>query len=506
MMNNKVNAKEKAPVRVRFAPSPTGLTHLGSARTAMYNYLLAKQTGGQFILRFEDTDQKRYDPAAEQDLISSLKWLGLEWDEGPDIDGPYGPYRQLERKEKYQEYANKLIEIGKAYRCFCTREELNAAREEQQKSKHRPKYSGKCRDLSAEVIEEKMAAGEEFVIRFKMPKEGNIKVYDRLRGEIVFENSNLDDYVLVKSDGLALYHLAAMVDDHLMKITHVFRGEEWIPTFPLHAHIYRSFGWDEPEWVHLSLFLKPSGKGKMSKRDTEEMRLTGKTIFIKDMIEMGYLPEGVINWIALMGWSYDDKTEFFTLDDLVKKFSIEKLSPKNAAIDFKKFDHFNGLHMRAMSVEELANRLLPYYLEAGIEVGIADLLPIAPLIQPRIATLDEGPEWTAFFFKDNVIPDAESLIAKKLDGVQSLMILEKVAELLQPMDELSHETIEMPLRDLAEKLEVKAGQLFSILRSAVTGQKVSPPLLESIEILGKERVMKQIYQGIEILKNYNGTL
>ena len=502
-MKKEVNIKETTPVRVRFAPSPTGLTHLGSARTAMYNYLLAKQTGGQFILRFEDTDQKRYDPAAEQDLINSLKWLGLEWDEGPDIDGPYGPYRQLQRKEIYQKYAIQLIEMGKAYRCFCTREELALAREEQQKNKLQPKYSGKCRDLADEEIEAKMARGDQFVIRFKMPKEGSIKIFDRLRGEISFENINLDDYVLVKSDGLALYHLAAMVDDHLMKITHVFRGEEWIPTFPLHAHIYRSFGWDEPEWVHLSLFLKPSGKGKMSKRDTEEMRLSGKTIFIKDMMEMGYLPEGVINWIALMGWSYDDKTEFLTLDDLIEKFSIEKLSPKNAAIDFKKFDHFNGLHMRAMSVEELSQRLLPNFHDAGYEIELADLLPITPLIQPRITTLDEGPAWTAFFFKENVIPEPESLIAKKLDGEQSLMILEKVAGVLETIEDLTHDVIEAPLRALAEELEVKAGQLFGVLRSAVTGQKVSPPLLESIEILGKERTMRQIYQGIEILKEFN---
>lgn len=495
--------KEITPVRVRFAPSPTGLTHLGSARTAMYNYLLAKQTGGQFILRFEDTDQKRYDPAAEQDLIDSLKWLGLEWDEGPDIDGPYGPYRQLKRKEIYQEYAGKLIEMDKAYRCFCTREELAVVREEMQKNKQQMKYSGKCRDITPEESTAKMEAGEAFVIRFKMPKEGSITLLDKLRGEIVFENRVLDDSVLVKSDGLALYHLAAMVDDHLMKITHVFRGEEWIPTFPLHAHIYRAFGWEEPEWVHLSLFLKPSGKGKMSKRDTEQMKLVGKTIFIKDMKDLGYLPEGVINWIALMGWSYDDKTEFFTLGDLVSKFSLEKLNPKNAAIDFKKFDHFNSLHIRNLKVEELTRRLLPYFEKAEIDVTFEELLPIVPLIQERITTLDEAPAWTAFFFKDEVIPEAESLIAKKLDGEQSLNILEKIAELLEGIEVHSHEAIEMPLRELAEKLEVKAGQLFGVLRSAVTGQRVSPPLLESIEIIGKKRTMKQIYQGIEILKEFN---
>jgi len=247
------------PARVRFAPSPTGSLHLGGARTALYDYLLAQQTGGQFILRIEDTDRKRFVPGAEQEIMDGLRWLGLQWDEGPDIGGEFGPYRQSERKEIYMDYARQLIQMGKAYYCFCSPERLEKVRNEQQKNKEIPHYDGLCRDLPLEEAERRVAAGEKHVIRFKMPHEGSTTVRDRLRGEITIENKNLDDYILVKSDGLALYHLAATVDDHLMKITHVVRGSEWLPTFPLHSMIHRAFGWEEPEFVHLSVFLKPSG-------------------------------------------------------------------------------------------------------------------------------------------------------------------------------------------------------------------------------------------------------
>ncbi|MDH5507145.1 MAG: glutamate--tRNA ligase, partial [Anaerolineae bacterium] len=407
------------PARVRFAPSPTGLTHLGSARTALYNFLLAKQTGGQFILRFEDTDRKRYMPEAEDDLIDSLHWLGLQWDEGPDIGGPHAPYRQSERKEIYQQHAQLLVESGHAFPCFCTREELAAVREAQQKRKEQTRYAGPCRDLAPEEAAARLAAGDSHVIRFKMPKDGSITMHDRLRGEITVENKNLDDSIILKSDGLALYHLAAMVDDHLMGITHVFRGEEWLPTFPLHAHIYRAFGWDEPEWVHLSVFLKPSGKGKMSKRDTEAMKLGGQSIFIKDLEEMGYLPEGVVNWIALMGWSYDDHTEFFNMQDLIEKFDLARLNPSAAAIDFKKFDHFNGLHIRNLSADELRIRIRPYFEAAGYQPSEAQLKQIAPIIQVRMTTLDEAPELAGFFFRDEVSPEPADLIAKNMDAAAS---------------------------------------------------------------------------------------
>lgn len=499
-MASKSSDKKNKPVRVRFAPSPTGSTHLGSARTALYNYLLARQTGGQFILRFEDTDRKRLVPEAEKDLVDSLKWLGLDWDEGPDIGGPFAPYRQSERKEIYRQHAEELIQNGHAFYCFCTREELEAVRKEQIKNKVQPRYAGTCRNLSEDESNERVAAGDDYVVRFKMPKEGSITGHDHLRGEITVENRTLDDSVLLKSDGHALYHLAAMVDDHLMGITHVFRGEEWLPSLPLHVHIYRAFGWQEPEWVHLSVFLKPSGKGKMSKRDTEAMKLTGKSIFVKDLEEMGYLPEGVINWMALMGWSYDDHTEFFTLKDLVEKFEINKLNPKAAAIDFKKLDHFNGLHIRNLPVADLSDRIQPFFEAEGYSVSAEKINQIAPLIQVRMTTLNEAPGVAGFFFQADVTPLPEDLIAKKTTATESAAAAKRAYELLKTMPDINRETTESELRALAEELGLKAGQLFSILRVAVTGQKVSPPLFESMEIIGHEVVISRLEKAIKMLE------
>ena len=293
--------------RTRFAPSPTGRMHLGSARTALYSYLLARHTGGSFLLRIEDTDQKRFVPGSEQELMDGLRWLGLQYDEGPDIGGPHGPYRQTERREIYHEHAWKLVELGHAFPCFCSPERLEKVRQEQMKNKQNPRYDGTCRRLDPDEARRRVLAGERHVIRFKMPKQGSITTADLVRGSITTENSALDDSVLLKSDGLPTYHLAAMVDDHLMEITHVIRGSEWLPSMPLHLHVIRAFGWEEPQFVHLSVFLKPSGKGKMSKREAAEAMQDGHSIFIGDMKELGYIPEGVLNWIALMGWGVSEE-------------------------------------------------------------------------------------------------------------------------------------------------------------------------------------------------------
>ena len=290
------------PTRVRFAPSPTGHLHLGGARTALYNYLLAKRTGGQFLLRIEDTDQKRYVPGAEQEIMDGLRWLGIPYDEGPDIGGPSGPYRQTERMDIYQQHAKILVEKGHAYPCFCSPEQLEKMRQEQQKRKETPRYDGTCRRLQPDDAARRVAAGERHVIRFKMPEQGATTAHDLLRGDITVENINVGDYVIVTSNGGPTYHLAAMVDDHLMNISHVVRASEWLSTFPLHVNILRAFGWEEPVWVHLSIFLKPSGKGKLSKRDGIDALKDGHSVFLKDMQSLGYTPEGVLNWIVLMGW------------------------------------------------------------------------------------------------------------------------------------------------------------------------------------------------------------
>lgn len=491
---------EGMPMRVRFGPSPTGITHMGSARTALYNYVLAHQTGGQFILRIEDTDQKRYDPEAENDLISGLKWLGLNWDEGPDIGGPFGPYRQSERKDLYLNAAETLVSNGHAFYCFCSKEALNLAKQEQQKRNEHPRYPGTCREIPPEDARKRVSAGEEHVVRFKMPKEGTTTVVDQIRGEITFENALLDDYVLVKSDGFAVYHLATMIDDHYMKITHVLRGEEWIPTFPLHAQIYRAMGWVEPEWVHLSLFLKPSGKGKMSKRDSEAMAASGESVFIRDMKKLGYLPEAILNWIVLMGWSFDDQTEFFTLEEMIEKFSIRKLNPKNAAIDFKKLDYYNGLHIRHLSIEDLAQRLKPFLAEAGYAAEDAVLTKIAELLQPRLTTLDEVADWVSFIFVDQVSPRSEDLVGKGMGVSEALLVLEKLYGILEHATAFNYDELEQPIRDLATELNLKLGQVFGVLRIALTAQTVSPPLIESMEILGREKTLDRLNMAIALLK------
>lgn len=488
------------PVRVRFAPSPTGRTHLGSGRTALYDYLLARQTGGQFIFRLEDTDQKRYVPGSEDGLIRSLHWLGLDWDEGLDVGGPYGPYRQSERREIYQEYARWLIEHDHAYYCFCTPQHLESVRNEQLKLKLPTQYDGTCRKLTPEDALRRVRNGEPHVIRFKTPDEGSITAHDRLRGAITIENRHLDDYIIVKSDGLALYHLAAMVDDHLMKITHVIRGSEWLSTFPLHVHLVRAFGWDEPEWVHLSVFLKPSGKGKMSKRDSTDFLKDGHSIFVEDLQELGYLPEAVVNWIALMGWSYDDKTEVFSMQDLIEKFSLDHLNPAPAAINFSKMDYFNGLHIRSLAAADLARRVRPFLEKAGYTVEPDKLLQIIPLIQERMVTLDEAPERGGFFFQAEIQPRPEELVGKNMNAVESARAAGKALEILESLPDFTHANAEAPLRALAENLGINAGQLFGILRVAVTGQAVSPPLLESMAVIGRAQVCQRIRTAIQILE------
>jgi glutamyl-tRNA synthetase len=489
------------PVRVRFAPSPTGHTHLGSGRTALYNYLLARQTNGQFILRIEDTDTKRFVPGTEQELIDSLYWLGLSWDEGVSIGGPHAPYRQSERKEIYLVHAHNLIEDGHAYYCFCSPERLHEVRQYRQREKLPKSYDGLCRGIDPEESLARVNQGESHVIRFKTPVEGSITAYDRMRGAITVENRNIDDYILIKSDGMALYHFAAMVDDHLMGITHVIRGSEWLSTFPLHVHILRAFGWQEPDWVHLSVFLKPSGKGKMSKRESSQLMKDGYSIFIKDLEELGYLPEAVINWVALMGWSYDDHTEFFTLDDLIEKFNLDNLNPAPAAINFSKLDHFNGLHIRNLEIKDLTRRIKPFFEAEGYRVDDAKLEKITPIIQERLSTLDDAPQIAGFFFEEMVNPHLGDLVGKKLTPSQAIQIARETYKILESLPEFSAEEIQSPLRELVEELGLTAGQVFGVLRVAVTGRSVSPPLFESMEIIGRGSVLERIQNAIGMLED-----
>lgn len=482
------------------APSPTGRFHLGSARTALFDYLLARKTGGQFILRLEDTDQKRFVEGSEEEIMRSLNWLGITPDESPLHGGKFGPYRQTERRDLYQQRANELVQKGFAYPCFCSPQRLEQSRKEQEARKvDRVRYDGLCRAIDPSDAAKRIASGEKYVIRFKMPHEGSTTAHDHLRGDIVTENKYLDDTVILKSDGLPTYHLAAMVDDHEMQITHVFRGSEWLSTFPLHVNIVRAFGWDEPVWVHLSIFLKPSGKGKMSKRDSAQMANDGRSVFVDDMKDLGYIPEGVLNWIALMGWGVAED-DVMSLDQMIERFNIDTLTPSPAAINFQRLDHFNGAHIRLLTTGELTRRIKPYFAAAGLPVEDEALMKIAPLIRERLVTLDDCLAFASFFFKDEVSPNPDDLIAKGLDAKQSAEIAKKCFEILSSLPNLSHQTAEPPMRAYVEQSGLNANQVFGVLRVAVTGQKVSPPLFESMEIIGREKVLKRLQDAIQTLE------
>jgi len=488
----------ESPARVRFAPSPTGRLHIGGARTALYDYLLARQTKGEFVLRIEDTDRKRFVPGAEQEIYEALSWLGMDWDEGPDVGGPHAPYRQSERVDIYLEHAEQLVESGRAYYCFCTPERLATVRKEQQARKEPPRYDGLCRRLSAEEASQRKHDGEASVVRFKTPQEGQTTGVDVIRGEITVDNATLDDYIILKSDGLPTYHLAAMVDDHLMGITHVLRTSEWLPTFPLHVLIYEAYGWEQPSWVHMSVLLNPSGKGKLSKRHS-----SGKSYAVHplEFKELGYVPEATVNWLALMGWSYDDHTEFFEMTDLIEKFSLAKLSASPAAVNFSKLDHFNGLHIRSLSEQELVEKLLPHFHAANLSVTEDQLLRVAPLIQERIRTLDEAVDMAGFLFRDPVEPDPQALIGKNMTPDESSEAIRRSIAVVKEFGQLETDRLEFSLRELAEALGLKVGQLFGILRIAVTGQRVSPPLIETMELLGKELVIERLEAAQKALKS-----
>jgi glutamyl-tRNA synthetase len=337
-----------------------------------------------------------------------------------------------------------------------------------------------------------------------MPREGTITVTDAIRGDITVENSNLDDTILVRSNGLPVYHLAVVIDDHLMEITHAIRTSEWLPTFPLHGHIYEAFGWEQPIWVHPSIFLKPDGKGKMSKRDSDALEREGKPIYLSDFGRMGYLPEAVVNWTALIGWSYDDKTEVFSMDELIEKFSIEKLNPAPAVLNYSKLDHFNGLYIRELDVADLASRLQPFFEEAGFVVGDDEkLLKVASVLQVRLTKLTEAPEKGGFFFLDEVHPEPGSLLGKKMTVEQLLDMAHRTEALIATLPDFSEVTANQPLRLLATELGLKAGDVFGFLRSALTAQEVSPPVFETMEIIGREKVMERIRNAIEILEKVN---
>ena len=487
------------PVRVRYAPSPTGDFHVGGARTALFNYLFARHHGGSFILRIEDTDQKRFNPEALGWLQRGLRYLGLDWDEGPGAGGAYGPYIQTERLELYRRYCAQLLDGGFAYRCFCTPERLETASKAQQAKGLNPGYDRFCRNLDPAEAARRAAAGESYTVRFKAPLGGEITVHDLIRGDITFQNSILQDTVLMKSDGIPTYHLANVVDDHLMEISHILRGDEWVNSLPLHVHLYAAFGWKPPIMAHLPLILNPTGKGKMSKREDRAPDGRLLPVFVRSFEETGYLPEAMINYLALLGWSFDDKTEIMSRAELIERFGLDRVNASPAVWNYEKLDHFNGCYIRLLPVEDLADRLLPFLEAAGYRVEREKLLAVVPLIRERITRLSDAVAVADFFFLEELAPyNSADLIPPKGDANLALAVLDRARQVLATAD-FHRDSLEAALRPEAEALGLKPGSMFQPIRVATCGRKAAPPLFETLEVLGRDVCLKRIDRAIEQL-------
>jgi glutamyl-tRNA synthetase len=485
-------------VRVRYAPSPTGFQHIGSVRTALYDYLYARRQGGAFLLRIEDTDRKRFVPEAMQDIHDTFAWLGFHWDEGPDVGGKYGPYFQSERLDLYKRYADELLARGHAYRCYCTQERLDKLREAQQAGAEGADqslqgYDRHCRNLSDAERETLSKSGAPSVIRLKIPLEGSTTFKDELLGDITVENKVISpDPVLIKSDGFPTYHMALIVDDHLMEITHTMRGQEWLPSAPIHKILFDAFGWETPLMCHLPMVMGQDGK-KLSKR-------LGSTS-IRDFRKQGYLADALLNCIALVGWSYDDSRELFTMKELEELFDIGKLSKSPGVFDYQKLEWFNGQYIRAKSRAELADLMAPFMKDAGLPVDDHALLEgVAGLVQERIKTLAEAPPMVRYLFEEPAAPKPEDLLPKKADAAAVVKALERLQPVLPELAACTPEREEERLRALAEELGMKLGDMLMPLRVAVTGSKVSPPLMESIRVMGAQRALGRVSRAITILK------
>lgn len=467
-------------IRLRFAPSPTGFLHVGNLRTALFGYLLTKSLGGDFILRIEDTDQKREVSGAIESLISIMDWAGIYFDEGPHFGGDYGPYIQTDRLSIYRDLSDQLIKEGKAYRCFCSSERLEAMRENQQAHKLPPRYDRACRDLSPEESEIRMLAGEKFVIRQKMPLDGDVLVKDELRGEIIFHAEDLDDHVLIKSDGVPTYQFANIVDDHLMEISHVTRGDEWIPSFPKNILLYQAFGWTPPKFLHLPLILNKGG-GKLSKRQGD--------VFVEDYRAKGYLPEAIINFCVLLGWHPKGDQEFFTISELEKEFSIAGMGASPAVFDLEKLDFFNSYYIRKKSDQELLALCRPYLPS---EYQEEFLLGVVSLAKDRLKKISDIELMSSFFFE---LPDYEiSLLAwKNLSVSECLGNLKEIKEIISEYSGLwNKEALEELVFSWLKENNKKNGDYLWPLRVALSGEKNSPSPFEIATVLGRKESMRRI--------------
>jgi glutamyl-tRNA synthetase len=486
-------------VRVRYAPSPTGEPHVGNIRTALFNWLLARHEGGTFILRIEDTDQARIVPGALEAIFDSLRWLGLDWDEGPNVGGLHAPYFQSQRLEHYHRASEQLIASDNAYRCYCSPERLEEVRAEQMRYKQPPKYDRRCRNLSPGERRELEEQGIPPVVRFKTPLSGRTTFHDLVRGNVTFENDTLDDFVLLKSDGFPTYHLANVVDDHLMGITHVLRGDEWLSSTPRHVLMYQAFGWQPPVLAHLPMILGPD-RAKLSKRhgDTSILQYRDK----------GFLPQALFNFLALLGWSLDDKTELISRQDFVRHFSLERIVKNPAIFNMDKLTWMNGVYVRELGLDELTEQLAPF-LEERLPADIprpvdrSYLRRIVPLIQERIKRLDEAAVLTDFFFREGELSyPIEDLLGKRFtrQPQEAADALAAVRERIAALARWDEEALEGVIRPLAEELGLKTGELFGAIRVAVTGRTAAPPLFQTMAVLGRQRCLEHLDAAIARLR------
>ncbi|MCE5313574.1 MAG: glutamate--tRNA ligase [Armatimonadota bacterium] len=478
--------------RVRFAPSPTGSPHIGNIRTAVFDYLFAEHTNGTFILRVEDTDRTRYVENSLEEMMAGLRWLGMQWDEGPEADGAHGPYFQSERLNLYHKYAQQLLDEGKAYYCYCSRERLEAMRKVQEAAKTHTGYDRKCRDLTPKEREERARECPAPVIRFKMALDGRTEFDDIVRGRVGFDNSLQDDFVMIKADGFPTYHFASIVDDHLMEITHVIRGEEWLSSAPKHVQLYDAFGWKPPVWVHLPLIMDTSGK-KLSKR-------SGVSTAFYDYIENGYLPEAMLNFLATMGWGSGEDRKLYSRAELVEKFSLEGIANHPAIFDIAKLNDLNGEYIRMLSVDDLANMIRPRLHAAGYingmpsEEELAYLKSVTSLIRDRLVTLAEAPEMVEFFYNDDFGYD-EKGAKKHLSKETTPPALKSVSEKLAGLEMWDVESIDAAVRAAGVEHGLEGGHIIHPVRMAITGRTWGPGLFDLMQVIGQKKCVARLQRA-----------
>lgn len=473
-------------IRVRFAPSPTGYLHVGSLRTALYNYLYAKNTNGKFILRIEDTDRNRYVEGAVENLIETLQAVGLEYDEGPDKGGDFGPYFQSKRTDIYKKYVQELLDKDATYHCFCTEDDLKKMREEQIAKKMDIRYDGRCRNLSKEQVQQNLAQGKPYVMRAKIPDEGEVVFFDIVRERISIKWETVDDQVLIKSDGYPTYHLANVVDDHLMEITHVIRGEEWLSSVPKHLFLYQSFGWKPPKMCHLPLLLNPD-KSKLSKRQGD--------VAVEDFLKKGYLPEALLNFVALLGWHAKGDDELYTMDKLEKEFSLKRISKAGAVFDIEKLNWMNGHYLRELELGYIAIKAKPFFIEAGLDITDNEkYLKIVDVARNRISTLSEIIETAKPFFTISTYSEEDQQI---IDNENSQKLFSFWLKNLKTMESITEENINQLLTRSTEELDIKGKDLYFPLRLALFGSVHGPELPVIFDILGKNEVINRLQKLIK---------